>query len=377
MGAGQSTSSSPHARVQPPASALHVLRIAPRSPAASTDLEAWFDFILGVDVDGLDATADLERAVEENEGRLLELVVWSSKTRQTRLVPITPSRAWSATTSASTSKPSLLGLSMRICAPSHAQDAVWHVLDVLEGSPAESAGLVPYGDWIVGWSGGPLQREQDFYDVVEMHEEKPLRVYVYSYDFDTLREVVLVPNRVWGGAGLLGCVFGFGLLHRIPEPPPPEPATFRPSEEDEYDDREDEHMFVPADEFADAEFTFPGERSHDHEQEAGYAPGYPAVHDDWRDHPHPHSRGRITPSPPLALGRITPSPPPASALANIGSPFSFASHGRRGSMDLSTSPPSGTGVDVDGDDLESVDGDTETETETEDGDGTETEGSVE
>ena len=31
-------------------------------------------------------------------------------------------------------------------------DNVWHVLDVMEGSPAESAGLVPMGDWILGLS---------------------------------------------------------------------------------------------------------------------------------------------------------------------------------------------------------------------------------
>ena len=41
------------------------------------------------------------------------------------------------------------------------------VLDILENSPAESAGLVPYGDWIVGWSGGVLASEGDFYDLVE------------------------------------------------------------------------------------------------------------------------------------------------------------------------------------------------------------------
>ena len=64
-------------------------------------------------------------------------------------------------------QPSLLGLSMRICEPEFALENVWHVLDVLEGSPAESAGLVPYGDWIVGWSGGVLGAESDFYDVVE------------------------------------------------------------------------------------------------------------------------------------------------------------------------------------------------------------------
>lgn len=64
-------------------------------------------------------------------------------------------------------QPSLLGLSMRICDPASSLDAVWHILEVLEGSPAESAGLVPWGDWIVGWSGGVLKGENDFLDVVE------------------------------------------------------------------------------------------------------------------------------------------------------------------------------------------------------------------
>lgn len=54
-----------------------------------------------------------------------------------------------------------------MCEPETSLDNVWHVLDVLEGSPAESAGLVPYGDWIIGWSGGVLSAEGDFYDVVE------------------------------------------------------------------------------------------------------------------------------------------------------------------------------------------------------------------
>lgn len=54
-----------------------------------------------------------------------------------------------------------------MCEPEFSLESVWHVLDVLEGSPAESAGLVPYGDWVIGWSGGVLSAEGDFYDVVE------------------------------------------------------------------------------------------------------------------------------------------------------------------------------------------------------------------
>ncbi|KAG9315723.1 hypothetical protein JVU11DRAFT_3370 [Chiua virens] len=218
MGASQSTSSQ-----GPTSHALHVLRVTPSSPASQTTIEPFFDFIVGYnDIDSFSAgteldASELERIVEEHEERVLNLLVWSSKTRETRAVPIVPSRAWALAQqpllpledTGSAPQPSLLGLSMRMCEFESATDNVWHVLEVMEGSPAESAGLVPYGDWIIGWSGGVLSAETDFYDVVEAHVDKPLRVYVYSYDFDNLREVVLVPNRHWGGEGLLGCVFGY------------------------------------------------------------------------------------------------------------------------------------------------------------------------
>jgi hypothetical protein len=38
-------------------------------------------------------------------------------------------------------KPSLLGLSLRVCNPARALESVYHVLDVLEGSPAEVSPL--------------------------------------------------------------------------------------------------------------------------------------------------------------------------------------------------------------------------------------------
>lgn len=249
MGAGQSLPS----QHQPPSKALHVLRVTPSSPASKTDIEPFFDFVVGFQGDALtnnlDA-AELEKIVEAHEGESLNLVVWNSKNQESRVVPIVPSRAWiqsKTPTNGSDVKPSLLGLSVRMCESEFSLESVWHVLDVLEGSPAESAGLVPYGDWIIGWSGGVLSAEGDFYDIVESHVDKPLRVYVYSYDFDTIREVVLVPNRHWGGEGLLGCVFGFGLLHRIPPPPEDrEPGTIPPELSESAEDFEEQQLFVPA-----------------------------------------------------------------------------------------------------------------------------------
>lgn len=206
----------------PPKTALHVLRVIPGSPASVAGIQVFFDFIIGIEgtvTSSIDAHS-LEQIVESHEGKTLQLNVWNSKYRAMRPVSIIPSRKWALDAMASSqqppSNPSLLGLSMRLCEAESALEHVWHILEILEGSPAESAGLVPYGDWIVGWSGGVLSKEGDFYEVVEQHEEKPLRVYVYSLDFDTLREVVLVPNRMWGGEGLLGCGVGYGLLHRIP-----------------------------------------------------------------------------------------------------------------------------------------------------------------
>ncbi|KAI0632492.1 GRASP55/65 PDZ-like domain-containing protein [Trametes polyzona] len=255
MGASQSTAS------QTPSRALHVLRVTPSSPASQTAIEPYFDFVVGYQGDSFSShntvdASELERIVESHEGRTLNLLIWNSKSQATRVVPIVPSRDWSSPHAnvpdpqepEAERKPSLLGLSMRMCEPEFAMDNVWHVLDVLEGSPAESAGLVPYGDWIIGWSGGVLSAEGDFYDVVEAHIDKPLRVYVYSYDFDTIREVVLIPNRHWGGEGLLGCVFGFGLLHRIPPlPADREPGAIPPELAQDEADYEEQQLFVPAD----------------------------------------------------------------------------------------------------------------------------------
>lgn len=104
-------------------------------------------------------------------------------------VTLTPSRNWSSTGGSCSQPsrilgPSLLGLSLKRCDPSLALGQVWHVLDVLEGSPAESAGLVPHGDYVLGWSEGPLEGEQDFYDLVEGYTDRPLRLYVYSADLE-------------------------------------------------------------------------------------------------------------------------------------------------------------------------------------------------
>ncbi|SPO21806.1 related to GRH1 - acetylated protein, involved in ER to Golgi transport [Ustilago trichophora] len=220
-----------------PRQGYHVVRVAAGSPAHLAGIEPFFDFCVGIDGVALDPSKDVDggdttglgawKSLEEREGTQVILNVWNSKRQQLRQVSLVPSRQWSSqpstssitgTSSEATSQPSLLGLSLRLCNPSQALSHVWHILEILEGSPAESAGLVPFGDFVIGWPGGVLQAEGDFYELVEAHTDRALRLYVYNSDYDHTREVIIVPNREWGGEGLLGCGVGYGLLHRIPKP---------------------------------------------------------------------------------------------------------------------------------------------------------------
>ena len=83
MGANQSVSDG-----TAPRRGLHVLRVTPSSPAARTDIEPFFDFIVGyedVSTSVLNANIEahnFEKVVEQHEDRRLDLIIWSSK-RQT------------------------------------------------------------------------------------------------------------------------------------------------------------------------------------------------------------------------------------------------------------------------------------------------------
>jgi hypothetical protein len=92
------------------------------------------------------------------------------------------------------------------------------VLDVPANSPADAAGLLPYSDYILGTPEGVLHGEGGLGELVEDHIGRPLRLYVYNNEYDVTREVTIQPSRDWGGEGAIGCVLGYGALHRLPAP---------------------------------------------------------------------------------------------------------------------------------------------------------------
>ncbi|KAL2199943.1 GRASP55/65 PDZ-like domain-containing protein [Corynascus similis CBS 632.67] len=171
-------------------------------------IEPWFDFIVGINgrmIDDSDPRL-FAQEVRNCAGSTVMLGLWSAKGQRTRALHI-PVPADTAS----------LGLTLQ-WTPLSVVSNVWHVLDVPANSPADAAGLLPYSDYILGTPEGVLHGEGGLGELVEDHIGRPLRLYVYNNEYDVTREVTIQPSRDWGGQGALGCVLGYGALHRLPAP---------------------------------------------------------------------------------------------------------------------------------------------------------------
>ncbi|XP_037039390.1 Golgi reassembly-stacking protein 2 [Bradysia coprophila] len=186
----------------------HVLRVQDNSPGQRAGLEAFFDFIVAIGNTRLDQDNDtLKELLKKNVENSIKMTIYSSKTQTVREVNITPSQTWGGQ--------GLLGVSIRFCSFEGANENVWHVLEVHPSSPAETAGLRSFTDYIIG-ADSILHESEDLFTLIESHEDRPLKMYVYNTDDDTCREVNIKPYSKWGGEGSLGCGIGYGYLHRIP-----------------------------------------------------------------------------------------------------------------------------------------------------------------
>ncbi|XP_063973011.1 Golgi reassembly-stacking protein 2 [Diachasmimorpha longicaudata] len=186
----------------------HVLRVQEGSPGQQAGLEAFFDFIVSIGNTRLDQDNDtLKEILKTNVDKELLVTVYNSKTQSIRQTTIVPSMTWGGH--------GLLGVSIRFCSFEGANENVWHVLEVHPSSPAELAGLKPFTDYIIG-ADSALHESEDLFTLIEAHESRPLKLYVYNTTDDSCREVTITPNTRWGGEGSLGCGIGYGYLHRIP-----------------------------------------------------------------------------------------------------------------------------------------------------------------
>jgi len=44
-------------------------------------------------------------------------------------------------------------------------------------------------------------QSEDLFTLIESHEAKPLKLYIYNTELDACREVTITPNSAWGGEG--------------------------------------------------------------------------------------------------------------------------------------------------------------------------------
>ncbi|KXL51344.1 hypothetical protein M433DRAFT_60599 [Acidomyces richmondensis BFW] len=179
-----------------------------RNQNSQLALEPWFDFIIGINGRNIDSPDPNLFATEVRNcaGGSISLGIFSAKGQVVReLYAAVPKDTAS------------LGVALQWC-PLNLTEDVWHILDVMPNSPADVAGLLPYGDYVIGSPDGVLRGEAGLGELVEHLMEQPLRLWVYNHEYDVTRMITITPSKSWGGEGALGCVLGYGALHRVPAP---------------------------------------------------------------------------------------------------------------------------------------------------------------
>lgn len=178
-----------------PKHGYQILHIEPNSPASNARLIPYFDYIASVN--GVMIVQESPNVVAEmaasNIEKPLRFVIYNAKQDSTREVTIVPSRKWGGST--------LLGTSIRFSRFDDAPYRVWHVLEVHENSPAALAGLIPIDDWIIGSPDVCIYSEDDFYNLLIHNVNKAIKMIVYNIRSDSCREIAIIPNFQWGGAG--------------------------------------------------------------------------------------------------------------------------------------------------------------------------------
>ena len=213
---------------------FRVHRVEANSPGQQAGLQSILDYVVvanGVRLNHDDGS--FVRMIAESKGQPMRLLVFDTHTLRTRETVLTPSDGWGGT--------GLVGITIRFDLAQQLAKHTLHVLEVFEDSPASAAGLDAYNDYILGVGDLLYDGPDEFGEIVAHNEGRPLRLYVYSVHSEAVREVIITPDRGWGGDGCLGCGVGAGYLHTLPPrrdlhnskrlaaltaaAPPPQPAS--------------------------------------------------------------------------------------------------------------------------------------------------------
>lgn len=210
MGAASSTPEDGGIDVIGKESGFRVHRVEPNSPGADAGLHSILDYIVvanGVRLDSDDGS--FVRMIQENKGKEMRLCVFNTHTLRTRETMLLPNDQWGGT--------GLLGITIRFDVLQSLDKHTLHVLDVYPDSPASAAGLDDFNDYILGCGDLLFDGPDEFGEIVAHNTSRPVRLYVYNARTEAVREVMITPDRNWGGDGCLGCGVGAGYLHQLPQ----------------------------------------------------------------------------------------------------------------------------------------------------------------
>jgi len=186
-----------------------VLGVQPNSPAAVAGLVSFFDFIVAADSYPLKVLDQkFVEMIKGHEDKPLPLTIYNIKSETTRDVVITPRRNWGGQ--------GMLGVTIRFDSFWRAEESLVRVLDVVEDSPAELAGLEAEKDYLLGTAEKVFKDTDTLYDEVVKFLDSTIEFYVYNTSSDEVRVVVVMPTENWTGEGCLGISVGHGYLHRLP-----------------------------------------------------------------------------------------------------------------------------------------------------------------
>ena len=94
----------------------------------------------------------------------------------------------------------------------------YRVLGVQPNSPAATAGLVSFFDFVIAANSCPLKvLDQTLVEMIKDSEDKPLPLTIFNIKSETTRDVVITPRRGWGGQGMLGVTIRFDSFWRAEE----------------------------------------------------------------------------------------------------------------------------------------------------------------
>lgn len=80
----------------------------------------------------------------------------------------------------------------------------FRVIDIQLNSPAKSAGLISYLDFIVSANGIHLQPNGALHNIISKSLKCRVFLKVFNILTQEIREVIVIPSNEWGGDGLLG-----------------------------------------------------------------------------------------------------------------------------------------------------------------------------